>query len=239
MNLQGDFEGLSLASIFQLICNDEKTGVLTIICNEEKSRVFFDKGVIVYARDSLKEKRLGDMLKTEGHISGEQLKRSIDLAQQSRTHLGNILIENGELSVKTLEKYNNRQVETIIYNLFFCEQGRFEYTDQELDTTGMIVTRVNPMKLILEASRKIDELSEQMKKCIHSDRLVYRISGKVPGKEKINPNENEWRVLSLVDGIRTVRQMIDQSGYDEFTVYKILFSMISLGLIVEKKEIPS
>ena len=59
MNLQGDFEGLTLASILQLLCNDQKTGVLTVTCGDEESRVFFDQGTIVYASASLKEARLG------------------------------------------------------------------------------------------------------------------------------------------------------------------------------------
>jgi len=48
MNLQGDFEGLTLASILQLLCNDQKTGVLTVSCNKEESQVFFEQGTIIY-----------------------------------------------------------------------------------------------------------------------------------------------------------------------------------------------
>jgi hypothetical protein len=41
----------------------------------------------------------------------------------------------------------------------------------------------------------------------------------------------------LVDGTRSVRQIIKQSTYDDFAVYKIFFSMISSGLIEQKEEI--
>lgn len=232
MNLKGDFEGLTLASIFQLLFNDEKTGVLTVTGNSDESRVFFQNGSIVHAAASMEEARLGSLLRSDGAISEQQLKQCLNLAKDSNMDLGRILVNKGYISPDTLKKYTTCQAETILYKLFH-EKGKFDFRDEKLDLEGMTVTRLNPMKLILEASRRIDELSV-LKKRIPSDRLVYKMSGTVQGKEKITLNANEWRILSLVDGTRTVRQVIDQSGHDEFTVYKMLIAMISSGVIREK-----
>lgn len=236
MNLQGDFEGLTLASILQLLCNDQKTGILTVTREGEESRVFFDQGTIVYASASLKHSRLGYLLRTDGILSSQQLQKCLSFAKEEKVHLGKILVEKGYISLDTLKKYNTRQVETILYDLLFWEKGKFEYKDARLNLKNMIVTQLNPMKLILEASRRIDELSV-FKKVIPSDRLVFRMSGKVQSKEEIKLNANEWRVLSLIDGSRSVRQVVMESGYDEFAVYKIFFSVISSGLIEQKDEI--
>lgn len=236
MNLQGDFEGLTLASILQLLGNDQKTGVLTVTCDEEESRVFFEQGTIVYASASLKESRLGFLMRTDGVISEQQLQKCLDFAREEKVYLGKILVDKGYVSLDTLKKYNTKQVEAILYNLLFWKKGRFEYKDAKLNLKGMIVTQLNPMKLILEASRRIDELSV-LKKSIPSDKLVFKMSGKVQNKEEIKLNANEWRILSLIDGTRTVRQIINESGYDEFAVYKIFFSVISSGLIEQKEEV--
>ncbi len=236
MNLQGDFEGLTLASILQLLCNDQKTGVLTVTCDEEKSRVFFEQGTIVYASASLKEARLGFLMRSDGIISAQQLQKCLALAKEEKLHLGKILVDKGYISLDTLKKYNTKQVEAILYNLLFWKKGRFEYKDAKLNLKGMIVTQLNPMKLILEASRRIDELSV-LQNFIPSDKIVFKMSGKVQSKEEIKLNANEWRILSLIDGTRSVRQIINESGYDEFAVYKIFFSVISSGLIEQKEEI--
>lgn len=236
MNLQGDFEGLTLASILQLLCNDQKTGVLTVTCDDEESRVFFEQGTIIYASASLREARLGYLLRSDGIISVQQLQKCLAYAKEEKMHLGKILVEKGYISMDTLKKYNTKQVETILYNLLFWKKGRFEYKDAKLNLKGMIVTQLNPMKLILEASRRIDELSV-LKNFIPSDKLVFQMSGKVQDKEEIKLNANEWRILSLIDGTRSVRQIIVESGYDEFAVYKIFFSVISSGLIEQKEEI--
>lgn len=236
MNLQGDFEGLTLASILQLLCNDQKTGVLTVTCDDEESRVFFEQGTIIYATASLKEARLGFLMRTDGVISAQQLQKCLSHAREEKMHLGKVLVDKGYISLDTLKKYNTKQVEAILYNLLFWKKGRFEYKDARLNLKGMIVTQLNPMKLILEASRRIDELSV-LQKFIPSDKLVFQMSGKVQSKEEIKLNANEWRILSLIDGTRTVRQIISESGYDEFAVYKIFFSVISSGLIEQKEEV--
>ena len=237
MNLQGDFEGLSLASVLQLLCNEQKTGVLAVTCESEKSRVFFEKGTIVYASASLKEARLGFLLRNDEVISAQQLRDSISFGKKARLHLGKVLVDKGYISIDTIEKYCTKQVETILYNIFFWKKGKFEYKDVRLNLKGMIIIQLNPMKLILEASRRIDELSV-LREQIPSDELVFKISGKVKSNEEIKLNADEWRVLSMIDGTCTVRQIITKSGYDEFAIYKILFSVISSGLIEKKKEIP-
>ena len=236
MNLQGDFEGLTLASILQLLCNDQKTGILTVTNGEDSSRVFFDQGTIVYATSHLKQSRLGFLMQNSGVISGQQLSKCLAYARDNKLHLGKVLVQKGYISEETLKKYNTKQVELILYDLLLWEKGKFEYKDDRLNLTNMIVTQLNPMKLILEASRRIDELSV-LKKVIPSDKLVFKMSGKVHSKEEIKLNANEWRVLSLIDGTRSVRQVITESAYDEFAVYKIIFSVISSGLIEQKQEV--
>ncbi len=236
MNLNGDFEGLTLSSILQLLGNDQKTGVLTVSRDKEESQVFFEQGTIIYASASLKEARLGFLMRNDGIISAKQLQKCFALGRENKMHLGKILVDKGYISLDILKKYITKQVEAILYNLLFWKKGRFEYKDAKLNLKDMIVTQLNPMKLILEASRRIDELSV-LKECIPSDNLVFQMSGKVQSKEEIKLNANEWRILSLVDGTRSVHQIIKQSNYDEFAVYKILFSMISSGLIEQKEEI--
>lgn len=237
MNLQGDFDGLALASILQLLCNDQKTGILTVTRGKDKSKVYFDQGTIVYATaTAVKQARLGFLLRNDGIISVQQLQKCLAFAKAENLHLGKILVEKGYIALDTLKKYNTKQVEAILYDLLFWEKGIFGYRDTRLNLKNMIVTQLNPMKLILEASRRIDELSV-LKKMIPSDQLVFKMSGKVKSNEETKLNANEWRVLSLIDGTRPVRQIIAESGYDEFAVYKILYSVISSGLIEQKEEI--
>ena len=236
MNLKGEFESLFLTSILQLLCDDQKTGVLLVTSGKKQSRVFFEKGTIVYATGSQKEARLGYILKSNGILSEERLQKCLASAREKKQALGKILLDKGYIALDELEKYNRKQVEEILYNMLLWKKGKFEYKDAKLNLQGMVVTQLNPMKLILEASRRVDEMSI-LTEHITSDGLLFKISGKVEKKEGVKLNANEWRILSLIDGSRTVRQIIDKSGYDEFAVYKILYSILSYGLIEKGEEI--
>ncbi|MBF0230812.1 MAG: DUF4388 domain-containing protein [Desulfamplus sp.] len=237
MNLQGDFEGLFLTSILQLLCNDQKTGLLRVTSGDNECKVFFEEGTIVYASGSHKESRLGYILRQDGIISAEQLQKCLELGREQKVSLGKILVDKGYVTMSTLKKYNTKQVEEILYSLLLWKKGKFEYKDIKLNLEGMVITQLNPMKLILEASRRIDELSV-LNTVITSESLVFKISGHVQNKEdEIRLNANEWRILSLIDGNRTIKQIVSQSGYDDFAVYKIIFSLNSYGLIEKKDEI--
>lgn len=235
MNLKGDYEGSSLNSILQLLCDDQRTGILRVTSGDKQSRVVFKEGTIVYAIGSHKEARLGAILRRDGVLSEEHLKKCLLTAKKSKLAIGKVLVDRGYISLDVLKKYNKKQVEEILYNLLFWRKGAFEYNDTEINLTGMIITQLNPMRLILEATRRIDEMS-MLTEMIPSDQIIFKISNKPQNEEEdIKFSPNEWRILSLIDGIRTLRQIIKITGYDEFAVYKIVYSIMSYGLI-EKLE---
>lgn len=236
MALRGNIETFYLASIFQLLCNDQKTGILKLRSGEKKVDVFFQEGQIVHATGSEKDMRLGHLLRTQGVLSGDDLQKMVELAAESNESLGRILVKKGYISSDALKKFVQHNVKEILYNLFLWKKGEFEYVDQPVDLGKECLTSINPMEIILEATRRIDEWSI-LQKHIPSSKVVFRLCEQVEGKnEEIKLNANEWRILSLVDGTRTIEQVAQDSGYDEFAVYKIIHSLIASGLIEKSEE---
>ncbi|MBN1931091.1 MAG: DUF4388 domain-containing protein [Desulfobacterales bacterium] len=236
MHLKGNFETSFLASILQLLCNDKKTGVLRLIRDENEVKIFMKHGAVIYATGSKKEARLGYLLRNKGIISSEQLNTCLALAKEKKLALGEIMVVQGYISKERLKEIIYKQAEDIIFDLFLWEKGSFEYKDAKLNLNGMVVTPLNIMNIVLEATRRVDEMS-LISKQITNDRLIFKISQSNQDKKEIKFNADEWRILTLVDGKRTVRQLMNESGYDDFTVYKVLYSLISYGLIEKNEEI--
>jgi len=87
------------------------------------------------------------------------------------------------------------------------------------------------MEVILEGTRRVDEW-EILSKNISNPDVVFKINKSVEKqRDSVNLTANEWRVISLVDGKRTVQQIVNDSGHDEFVVYRMIHSLISSGLI--------
>ncbi len=230
MTLKGNFETFYISTILQLLKGDEKTGVLRIRTEDDSIKVFLEKGDIIFARTSKGKNRIGYLLERKAIISLEQLKECLEIANAEKIALGKVLVTKGYVKKEILNKFIRKQAENIVYDLFFLESGEFDYKDFEFDLKGMVVNRINTMGLILEATRRIDEISI-FKKQIPDDKLVLKMSMKVQISKEIKLNTNEWRMVSLINGTSTVRQIISESGFDNYLGYKLLNSLISSGYV--------
>jgi len=88
-------------------------------------------------------------------------------------------------------------------------------------------------QLLLESARKIEDWQD-IKKVISSTDIVFALSTK-SATGAINLEPEEWQILSHVNGNRTVAEIIEQTGKDEYHVAKVLFHLVSIGLL-EKTE---
>ncbi len=230
MPLAGSLETFNIANLLQFLSFDKKTGVLQISGGGNTAKIFIKSGLIVYATSSQQEFRLGHFLRSKGVLSDAKLQECLQLAKEKNQQLGRFLVEQGYISRSSLKDFLYLQAEEILYDLFLWEAGDFEYTDTPLNVKGKLFIPLNPMGIIMEASRRIDERSI-IKREISSEQLIFKISGKMGDTEKLKLTKNEWRILSLMDGNRTVKQVINDSGYAEVATYKIIYSLQMSGFI--------
>ena len=179
---------------------------------------------------------MGNLLKTNGIISGSDLEKALAESKEKKQKIGKTLVENDLISSEDLKFYIHKQIEEIMFKLFFWEKGEFEYVDSDIDMEGMVVIQLDILRLILEATRRIDEMSI-FKKQIPTDRLVLKITDKLKDHEEIKLNANEFRMVALIDGTRNVRDLINMSDYDEFVTYKIIYALLCSGLIEKSDEV--
>ena len=193
MSLKGKIGSIYLSSVLQLLCNDKKTGVLQVWNAENEVKIYLYEGTIVYAKSSQKKHRLGYLLRSEGIISAEELRKCLRLAQEKKQTLGKVMVEKGIISIVDFAKFMCQKVRHTLYDLFMWEKGDFEYKETKLNLDGHIVTNLNTMELILEASRRADEMLEQKKKS-PGDKQASELSEKAKEDSTINfipniPNE--------------------------------------------------
>ncbi|MDI6797733.1 MAG: DUF4388 domain-containing protein, partial [Desulfatibacillaceae bacterium] len=230
MQLKGSFEAASLASILQMLHNDAKTGELKLSSGDREVVIFLSNGSVIFARGNQQGMRVGSLLRSKGIISAAQLQQCLALARKNSTTLGSVLVSENIISHDMLNKVLAKQAQAAIHNVFLWQSGTFEYNDRTSPPEGILESPIDIMGIILEATRRIDEMSV-LTKHIETDRVVFRISERFSERDRLKFNAIEWRFLSLIDGTRTVRQLIDESGYEDFAVYKVLNSLLSFGLI--------
>jgi len=135
-------------------------------------------------------------------------------------------------------KTNNIQGEPAIDTILSWKKGRFVFNPNEetLETTVDLPIQ----QVILEAARRIDEMNKIQKVIPSFDAVVKIVEVPDAGVEKIHLKPEEWKVLSFVDGTRAIKQIAGKANISEFETARILYGLISSGLVklVQKTEPP-
>ena len=88
--------------------------------------------------------------------------------------------------------------------------------------------------LILEGLRRFDELSH-MARLLPADHLPLYLAPEPP-QDDIRLTAKEWRILSLVNGKRTIPQIVEVAGRDDAEVRAVLVGLLTADLIVDRRD---
>lgn len=148
---------------------------------------------------------------------------------------GAIYFDNG---IPVHARTSGHTGESAIYDIFTWTEGKFYFND---DTTDERTIQTSLQNIIMEAARRIDEW-ERVRDVIPTMDIVIEFNPHPQqGSENISLEASEWRVLSLVNGARTVKEIASQSDFDDFETCKILYGLLSSGLLkaIEETETPA
>jgi len=145
---------------------------------------------------------------------------------QTADNLGVVCFKSGKVAHA---QTNSIQGEPAIDTILGWKKGRFTFNPGE--ETPQHTVDLPIQQVILEAARRIDELTRVQKLIPSFDMVIEIIEVPQEGVEKIQLNPREWKVLSFVDGILTVKQIARKSNISEFETAKIFYGMISSGLV--------
>ena len=242
MALQGTLKDFSITEIIQLIGQQLKTGVLRIRRGKDLVEIHFVDGMIVHVYTNYRGKKdlIGEILVKAELITQDQLDRVLKVQKESLKYLGEILVELQLLTKDDVLKVISTQIYETIYDLFWWEDGQFNFDLKLVESYKKIPFALSTEQVLLNILRMVDEWSEIEKK-IYSPHLVFRkvlgfedrSSSGLPSqsylKEKLG-SEQEL-VYNLVDGTRTVQDIIDRSLLGKFNASEILVDLSGMGLI--------
>jgi hypothetical protein len=229
MPLRGDVKTFSLPAIVRMIYEEEKTGLLTVSGSNRGSSIYFRGGKIIYTTGTLaKGFRLGELLKANKLISENKLQEMLKVANATEKRLGTILIERGYVSRENLNRILLHQFKEVITKTLTWDEAEFTFTDGLNGYVEDIRFEMDPIRLVAEA-----EKWKQFRKIIPDDQVVFEIR---PGalKSKSIYQGGALRVLLLIDGKRSVSQIIAETGYSRLAVYRSIASLANAGAIVSK-----
>ncbi|HEY2824994.1 MAG TPA: DUF4388 domain-containing protein [Gemmatimonadales bacterium] len=229
MAIKGSLKEASLPDVLQLLSLGQKSGCLSVTDRNQFGYVYFDRGKICYASIVNRRDRLGDILVKNGKISQAQLEGAIEHQSKTRggKRLGEILVDQAAITRKDLEAYMRLQIEEAVYFLFTWTQGNFNF-EAEVRPEQDFTVSINPESLLLEGARRVDEWSLIEKKIPSLD-VIFTVDRDRLASSQVHLTDVQEQIVPLLDGVRDVTMVVEDSGLGEFEVGKALYGLITAG----------
>ena len=242
MGLKGRIEDFNISEIIQLIGQQSKTGMLTARKNNKEVRIFFVNGNVVRVEPDRSEHRMlmGEMLIASGKLTHEELESALEEQKGTVQYIGEILLKRKLVTREDIQKVVQTQIYETIYELFRWKEGTFEFEMREKSEYLKILPSLSPEQLLLNVSWMVDEWRE-IEKTIPTMNMVFE---KLPNTPKVLADlEDEERGLTynqkviydLVDGERTVKDIVEKSLMGRFDTCSILADLLQMGYIRKAK----
>ena len=226
MPIEAPISELALFDLLQLISLTAKSGILSLTDKETTKTytIYFDNGKLVYI--DLTDKIREEMVKRE-------LVDNDEVYSLEGDDLIEYIVKRQLMSSNTFNILYKKIAMEVIYSLFTINSGQISFKESDFSVPYSLDLGEKIENVILEAARRIDEISK-MEEIIPSRDIVLEVSSDIIGMESINLDRMEWELISLIDGKRTIADLIREKG-DELKVLKSLYGLIMTGIVTEKR----
>lgn len=227
--LQGDVSAFRLSDVLTFLCTARKTGTLVVTNGSAEAYLFYREGALIYAGTNQEHFRLGSILLRKKKITREQRDRIDALMQNAGGRFGELAVKEGVLTDQQLRDFLKVQVSEIVYDAFVWSGGVFQFASETALPDHAVTISVDLSNLIMEGARRIEEW-EQCARLLPDKSMVFRVVA-APRDEKITLTADEWKILFLINGQRTIDELVHDSDEDPLQIYRVLYGLYANKLI--------
>ncbi|MFP5246317.1 MAG: DUF4388 domain-containing protein [Thermoanaerobaculia bacterium] len=227
--LQGDLSAFRLPDVLTFLSASRKSGTLSVVSGGKEAHLFFEAGSLLHSSSNQEQFRLGEVLLHKRKITREQRNRIDELMQRGGGRFGALAVQEGVLTETQLRDFLKVQVSEIVYDAFVWDRGTFSFEQDTALSDDAVTITVDLANLIMEGARRIEEW-EQCLKLLPDPAIVFRVVP-TPRDEKVTLTADEWKLLFLINGQRTIEDLCNDSDEEPLQVYRVLYGLHANKLI--------
>jgi len=226
MGLSGNLQTMLPGDLLQWLSLGQKTGTLVITNKRVEKKIFFRRGRVISSASNDPREYLGQFLMSHGYLTEPELKKAMEVQQQSRILLGKILVMIEVITEGDLQRLMRLKAEEEIYDIFLWNDGDFYFVDDELPQMEMIALQVDVTGIIMEGTRRVDEWT-RIRETIPNEAVIP-----TPLKEiDADLEEVEEPIVRAIDGKRTIAEIVLESRSSSFTVSSTISALVRHGFV--------
>jgi Domain of unknown function (DUF4388) len=224
MALQGNLRDFSAMEILQLVGSQRKSGCLVMEWGAERFLVWVLDGRIVSTRTlgPLKDDALALFLRKVHRLSDEQFKGLLALNAETKRDLEDLLLKGRYVDEETLGILVERQILDDLSRMVRWENGTYRF-DPASRWPHPPLTSLSVESGLMEAARRTDE-HRRFVSVFKDPYAILAIKDVPPADEPLSDEERE--LFSIVDGRRTVAEIVEAAPLVEFEAYESLNRMM-------------
>jgi hypothetical protein len=228
VKLEGSLDAFSLPDIFQLLSFTKKTGGLHLASDGSDGVVFFATGEVTGASADSSRQPLARRLVGGGAVSDEALSAAVAaVAEGEGLGVVRALLEAEAVDAELLRQAATDQAVDAIFDLLRWRTGDFAFVMDESNPDDVGVALATDS--VLEDAEARNTTWETVSKVVPSPQAVPTMPV-VLGTDPVVSRE-EWSLLALVDGRRSVGELVDLTGSGQYAVVSTLAGLVQRGLL--------
>jgi hypothetical protein len=232
MRLEGTLDAFSLPDIFQLLSYTKKTGTLHLRRVADSGEdahgvVHLRDGAVTGARSDVRRQALGRRIVGAGVVDDDALAEAVSRVQADPScGLARALADSGSLSEEFARALAAEQASDAVFELLRWPDGEFAFVVDEPDPDDLGAT-ITVEDVVAEGQRRMQTWAEADMPAPHA---VISLSP-APSNDPVL-SRDEWSLLSLVDGRRTLSDLVVLSGRGDYVVVSAIAGLVERGLLI-------
>lgn len=226
MGVSGNLKTMHPGDLLQWLSLGQKTGTLLVSREATEKKIFLRSGRIISSASNDPREYLGQFLMSHGYLKEEELKKAMEVQQQSGILLGKILVTIGLISEQDLMRLMRLKAEEEIYDVFLWRDGQFHFIDDELPQMAMVPLKIDVTGIIMEGTRRVDEWP-RIREVVEHDGLTPKMEKEIDPKADLD--DAQRTVVHSIDGRRNVAEIMLESRSSSFVVCGTIYQLVREG----------
>ena len=238
MPIHGDTRTMPLVELLQWIASNEKTGVLRLERNKIHKQISFQQGRVAGCFDGDPSTRIGQFLISHGKITERTLQFALRHQKTTGDRMSDILIEMGVVTEEEISALIASKAREAIYGMFEWDEAIFNFElDSAIDRYEIAVD-LSIEETLTEGATRQNEL--RLFRAVFANSWIVLRRTDQPLSPDVENGALLLQVLELVDGERSLAEILAVAHASEYQVLKLLFNLQNSRNIeiVEERERP-
>jgi len=232
VNLEGSLDAFGLPDVFALLASTGKSGGLMLrrvahTAPSVQGVVWFRDGLICGASSDRSRASLVRRVVGSGAVDDAALRQAVARAVSGGVGVARALLEAGAVEPELMRQAATDQVIDAVFDLLRWPEGDFGFDQSAADVDDVGVS-LDHQRVLAEAQARAAAWAE-LETLVPSPDSVLAVP--VVLHEDPLVSRDEWALLSLVDGRRRVRDLVELTGCGEFAVTTTLAQLVQRGLL--------